>query len=241
MQAASDELWLRVEASYVACRPMVAGWYRPTATFLTHSATYGLLLNLAGIESRLWEHDPDHGGKTPASLTRKDLPTCELALGRLGEQPPRVASLFQQLHNYPVGASGMPAELSKGTKNNITPVRREVLCDLKAVVVIRRNAELVNQVRRGLRGELGPRYGLPFLGDNNCLPNHVEETPPLAAHWYERIRPEQAREPRPHTTRLTIRIDRQNMSGTRSALFAPTPQATDRISDDAWVSTMIES
>ena len=34
-----------------SCRTFTAGWYRPTATFLTPSAAYGLLLNLAGIES----------------------------------------------------------------------------------------------------------------------------------------------------------------------------------------------
>ena len=67
-------LWLDIQAPFAACRPLVAGWYRPTAGFLSHSAVYGLVLNLAGIESRLGEHEPGHGGKVPASLTRTGLP-----------------------------------------------------------------------------------------------------------------------------------------------------------------------
>lgn len=85
-----------------ACRTFTAGWYRPTATFLTPSAAYGLLLNIAGIESRLCEENEAHDGKTPASLTRPGL----------------------QRHNYPVGTSGEErAESAKGNKYNITPVR----------------------------------------------------------------------------------------------------------------------
>ena len=228
-------LWLRIDAPFVACRPMVAGWYRPAAAFLSHSAVYGLLLNLAGIESRLWEHEPGHDGKTPASLVRDDLPRCEIALGRVGD-PPRVVSLYQQLHNYPVGASGMPPELSKGTKNNITPVRRELLHRLHAAVVVRGNDELTAAIRRGLAGNIKGRYGLPFLGDNNGLPDRLEETDPRPAHWYERIAADQAGRPRPGTERLTIRIDRQNMAGTVSALFAPTDEPDEAVSDAAWVS-----
>ena len=234
MSGQADTLWLRIDAPFVACRPMVAGWYRPAAGFLSHSAVYGLLLNLAGIESRLWEHEAEHDGKTPASLTRDGLPRCEIALGRV-DDPPRVVSIYQQLHNYPVGASGMPAELSKGTKNNITPVRRELLHRLHAIVVVRGNDDLVAAIRRGLAGEVTGRYGLPFLGDNNGLPDRLEETTPQPAHWYERLSADQAGQPRPGTERLSIRIDRQNMAGTVSALFAPTADAISVTPDAAWV------
>src|SRR5438552_2555013 len=74
-------LCLYVEAPFATCRTFTAGWYRPTATFLTPSAAYGLLLNIAGIESRLREEDPEHDGKTPASLIRPGLPRVQLALG----------------------------------------------------------------------------------------------------------------------------------------------------------------
>jgi CRISPR-associated protein Cas5/DevS len=74
-------LAIYVEAPFAVCRTFTAGWYRPTATFLTPSAAYGLLLNLAGIETRLREEDPAHRGSVPATLTRRGLPSAKLALG----------------------------------------------------------------------------------------------------------------------------------------------------------------
>ena len=65
---------LYVQAPFAACRTFTAGWYRPTATFLTPSAAYGLILNVAGVESRLREEDDRHDGKVPATLTRSGLP-----------------------------------------------------------------------------------------------------------------------------------------------------------------------
>ena len=183
----------------------------------------------------LWEHETGHRGKVPASLTRSGLPAMRLALGvPEGEGPPRVSSLYQQLHNYPVGASGMPAALSKGTKNNITPVRREVLCDVRAAVAVECDADLTDRLRRGLRGgTTGRTYGLPFLGDNNFLLDRLEESPPRPARWYERVDP--ADRPRADTARLTVRVDRADMSGTVSHLFAPQTEAAAEPPPGAWV------
>src|SRR3954452_3705146 len=101
-------LCLYLEAPFAACRTFTAGWYRPTATFLTPSAAYGLLLNVAGIESRLREEDAGHDGRTPASLMRRGLPKVRLALATVSADTdalsfPRLQTIYQQLHNYPVG------------------------------------------------------------------------------------------------------------------------------------------
>lgn len=74
-------LYIYVEAPFAAFRTFTAGWYRPTATFVTPSAVYGLLLNLAGIESRLREGESGHDGKAPASVIQYGLPAAELAIG----------------------------------------------------------------------------------------------------------------------------------------------------------------
>ena len=233
----SDRLFLRLDAPFAACRPFVAGWYRPTAPFLTPSAVYGLLLNVAGVESRLWEHEKGHGGKVPASLTNDDELRkwrCKLALGiPAGEVPPRVETVYQQLHNYPVGASGMPKELAKGTKNNITPVRREVLCGVRAAVAVECEPDFADRLRLGLTGgPTGRTYGLPFLGDNSFLLDRFEETPPRPTRWYEKVDP--ADRPRAGTARLTVRVDRADMSGTTSHLFAPAATASADVPDGAW-------
>src|SRR5580692_4707096 len=93
-------LILYLEAQFAACRTFTAGWYRPTATFLTPSAAYGLVLNIAGIESRLREENAAHDGKTPASLTQRGLPKVRVALGALAEEGsdpyPIVQTIYQQ-------------------------------------------------------------------------------------------------------------------------------------------------
>lgn len=230
-------LWLYLEAPFAACRTFTAGWYRPTASFLTPSTAYGLLLNVAQIETRLREGEDDHDGKTPATLVRHGLPAAKLAIGLPAEtELPRVATVFQQLHNYPVGVSNAErAESCFGNKYNITPVRRELLTDVRAVVVVDA-PDLEVRVRQGLRGELNDgRYGLPFLGDNQFLLDKlIELDEPLSAYWYEQVRELPSGGPRPHTTRLTILIDRADLSRTTSALYAPAAEANVAIPSAAW-------
>jgi len=245
-------LFLYVQAPFAACRTFTAGWYRPTATFLTPSAAYGLLLNVAGIDSRLREEDETHDGKTPASTMRTGLPAGRIALGApiytlvgrrqvslpVEERYPRVQTVYQQLHNYPVGTSGSErAESAHGNKYNITPVRREYLSELRAIIGVDGNPELEDRIRRGLRGEFNAgRYGVPFLGDNAFLLDRLEERPPVPeAHWYERVT-ESGDGPRPRTTRLTILIDRAELAHTTSALFAPKEEATHDVPEAAWTS-----
>lgn len=244
-------LALYVEAPFAVCRTFTAGWYRPAATFLTPSAAYGLVLNLARVETRLREEDSTHPGSVPASLNRPGLPAVRIALGaaamkRRGgelallaneETPfPRVQTAYQHLHNYPVGSSGGErAATTFGNKYNITPVRREFLTDLRAVVVLDGNDDLEGEVRRGLAGELSDgRYGLPFLGDNSFLPDRIEIlAEPIASHWYERVGPD-AEMIRPRTTRMTTWIDRGDMSRSRSDLYAPAELASADVPEAAW-------
>lgn len=238
-------LCLYLQAPFAACRTFTAGWYRPTATFLTPSAAYGLLLNVAGIESRLYEHDPQHDGSAPATLTQSGLPAVRLALGAperesLAESLPTVQTIYQQLHNYPVGKdAGMPAEMSKGNKNNITPVRREYLCNLRCYICVDSTAELEDRIRRGLLGEFNAnRYGIPFLGDNQFLLDRLEVVHPeevRPAYWYEVISKASGTKPRPHTTRLTVSINRADMSRTVSHLYSPQSVAEVSVPSTAWI------
>lgn len=225
-------LYLYLEAPFAACRTFTAGWYRPTATFLTPSAAYGLLLNIAGIESRLREGEEGHDGKTPATYMQRGLPSCRLALGAADDVYPRLQSVYQQLHTYPVGATGKArADDCKGNKYNITPVRREFFSDLRAVIALDGNPDLEDRVHRGLCNEFSAdRYGIPFLGDNAFLLDRFEEVVAWphrginAINWYEKLGPDTTWA-RPRATRLTCFIDRADLSKTQSALFAPIVEA----------------
>lgn len=221
-------LCLYLEAPFAAFRTFTAGSFRPTAEFITPSAAYGLLLNLAGIDMR--EDDGCH----PMTLIRSGLPKFRLALG--ARAFPLLHSLYQQLHNYPVGISAKArADATKGAKYNIVPVRRAFLSGLKAYICADGSPETEEQVREGLRGLRSCAYGLPFLGDNNFLIDRLEPVDhPQEAFWFRPV-PPGGGGLREHVTRLTVRIDRADMARTTSALFAPEQQPSAEIPADAWV------
>jgi len=217
-----------LQAKFAVFRTFSSGTFRPTAGFLTPSAAYGLLLNFAGIEMRL------NDGKSEMTLIQKDLPKVKLALGALSF--PQRHSVFQQLHNYPIGNSGKEhAPKTKGSKYNIFPARREFLSDVKAYICTDENVELEKKIIEGIQGKQKRMYGLPFLGDNNFLIDRfdlVEEKEP--AFWFEKIGQDRE-EFFDNATRLTISINRSNLSKTTSALFAPTPKKQLEIPVSAWV------
>ena len=229
-------LYLYLEAPFATFRTFTAGSFRPTAEFITPSAAYGLLLNIAGIEMRR------HEDGLPMTTIRNGLPRFRLSLGAISL--PSVHSIYQQLHNYPVGNTGKEtperanetAERAKGNKYNITPTRRAFLSDLKAYICLDSHADLENQIKSGLSGSTTRTYGLPFLGDNNFLISKLEPvTTLLPARWFERIASEQQEGLRKGVTRLTISIDRKDMSRTHSAIFAPLNEPSTKIPEKAWV------
>jgi CRISPR-associated protein Cas5t len=226
-------LWLFVKAPFAAFRTFTAGAYRPTAPFITPSAAYGLVLNLAGIESRLDD------GQASMTLTAPSLPRVEVALGAL--VIPEVQTIYQQLHNYPVGTTGRDRKSdAKGTKYNIQPIRREFLSRLEAYVGVRGNADLEARVRVAVGAATAgaaPRYGIPFLGDNGFMVDVLrEETRPRPAHWYRQLSPGEGAVA--GRCRLSVWIDRGDMTRTRTAIYAPVYPAVSTVPAEAW--TVVE-
>jgi CRISPR-associated protein Cas5t len=224
-------LWLRVRAPFAAYRPLQAGVFRATSPFLPPSAAYGLVLNLAGVETRA-------PGASAVTQVREDVPLLRIALGVPGKLP-EVASLYQQLHTYPVGNSGKERkERMHGAKYWIAPARRELLVDLDAIIGVESADEaLLAEVGRGLRGERKERrYGLPFAGDNNFLFDRIDLLAgPPAAHWYARLERESG--PRRGSCRLTVGIDRADASRTTTVLMAPIGEPTPEPPEAAWTWT----
>lgn len=225
-------LCLYVQAPFAVFRTFTAGSFRPTAPFITPSAAYGLLLNLAGIEMRAADD-----GRSPMTLIRKNLPAAELALGAL--LFPDRHTVFQQLHNYPIGTSGAErAHETKGNKYNIVPARRSLLGNLRAYVCLRGNLELEQEVLHGLAAKR-KRYGVPFLGDNNFLPDRIDAMDYdelQAAHWYVRVEAGEETEVSADVARLTVTIDRADMSRSASHLYRPLRSPTKEIPELAWTS-----
>lgn len=208
-------LWLRVRAPFAAFRWMQAGVYRATSPVIPPSAAWGLVLNLAHVETRA-------SGDHVTTPTRADAPALRLAIGAVSRA--ELTSLYQQLHSYPVGTSGADLkQRTQGAKYWIAPARRELLVGFDAVIGVQSPApQLLERVALGLRGELGEaRYGLPFAGDNNLLIDRIDviDVPP-PTRWYERLSGDSG--PRLGSCRLTVAIDRRDSAKTEQVLFAPT-------------------
>lgn len=232
-------LCLRVKAPFAVFRTFTAGSYRPTVPFITPSAAYGLILNVAGIESRYDD------GRAHMTLMRPGLPRVEIAIGAISL--PEIQTIYQQLHNYPVGTTGKErADDCKGAKYNIQPIRREFLSSLDAYVCLRGNDTLEEQLRTGLREgtrwmpESRPRYGIPFLGDNSFMVDVLrEESSPGPAYWYKRLTNDDG-DLVEGRCRLTIWIDRADMTRTQTLLYARTKEPVSPIPDQDEMWTPIE-
>ena len=207
-------LWLRVRAPFAAFRWMQAGVFRATSPVIPPSAAWGLVLNLAHVETRAASDGVTTG-------IRSDAPPLRLAIGAVREA--EVGTLYQQLHSYPVGSSGKElGARAKGAKFWIAPVRREFLVGFDALIgVDTDDGDLLARIGQGLRGELGEsRYGLPFAGDNNLLIDRIDLLDkPLRARWYAPMAADAP--PTPGSCRLTVAIDRRESAHTASPLFAP--------------------
>lgn len=226
-----DTMWLRVRAPFAAFRGFQAGTYRATSPVMPPSTAFGLILNLAAIEMR-------ESLNSPITVIKKELPKLKISIGTLSEA--ERCSLYQQLHSYPVGASGKElAARTKGAKYWIVPARREILIDYDGIVGVQSEDDyLFNRVKQGLCGELQePRYGLPFAGDNNLLFDRIEivEEPPETTRWYSRIQPGDS--PRKGSCRLTVGINRTDNSRTTSYLYAPTFECGKEPPEAAWTWT----
>ncbi len=225
-----ERMWLRARAPFAAFRSLQAGVFRATAPVIPPSAAWGLVLNLAGYESR----GPLDRPVTPV---REGLPALRIALGEVTR--PEVFSLYQQLHAYPVGSSGKELRpRTKGAKYWIAPVRREYLADLDAVIGIEMDdPALPDRVRRGLAGAGDwPRYGLPFAGDNNLLFDSIDVLGlPVPCRWYCRLGPDD--QPGSVTCRLTIGIDREESSRTGSGVFGLGVEPAPEPPEAAWTWT----
>ena len=222
-------LWLSLTAPFAAFRWMQAGVWRGTSPVIPFSAAWGLILNLAGIETRASEP-----GET--TLVKRDAPHLGIAIGSLRPDDVERSTIYQQLHSYPVGNSGKELKARvHGQKYWIAPVRRELLVGFQAVLGVRTDRALAQRVVDGLNGRLdGPRYGLPFAGDNNFLFDRIDVlTTPPKVRWYTPVKREQGA--RRGSCRLTIAIDRGDASRTSGALFAPEDAESDEPPDEAWV------
>jgi len=220
---------LYVQAPFARFQHFVGGKWRPTADFITPSAAFGLVLNLASIDMR------EGLGTQRYTQIKRGVADMEIALGAL--EMPAKQRVLQHLHTYaqqPTGVEKVRAEECRGHPHKISPCWRETLVGIRAYVAVKpiHPATLEEQVRDGLAGRL-PRYGVPFLGDSNYtldVVRMVDRVEP--ACWFEQVPGDQGG--MPYVTRLTVTIDRDDSARTVTRSFRPTVPCVG-VLEAAWV------
>ncbi len=110
-----------------------------------------------------------------------------------------------------------------------------MLSDVRAYIGVNAAPELEESILAGLSGKKPRRYGLPFLGDNNFLLDRLEPVEkPQPAYWLEKIGDSRVGM-RKNVMRLTITIDRADLSKSRSALFAASREKKAAPPPESWV------
>ena len=220
---------LYLQAPFARFQHFVGGKWRPTADFITPSAAFGLVLNLASIEMR------EGVGRRRYTQIKSGVADMEIALGAL--EMPTKQRVLQHLHTYaqhPTGVEKERAEDCHGHPHKISPCWRETLVGIRAYVAVKpiHPASLEERVRDGLAGKL-PRYGVPFLGDSNYTLDVVRmATTVEPAQWFEQVSGDQGG--LPHVTRLTVTIDRDDSARTVTRSFRPTEPCV-VVPQAAWV------
>jgi CRISPR-associated protein Cas5t len=124
--------------------------------------------------------------------------------------------------------------MAMGSKYNIKPVTRAFLSSIDALIAVD-SPEIEEGLRRGIRGESGRSYGLPFLGDNAFLIDRIEEAgETVTAYWYCRLNGSEEIEKK-RISRFTTKIDRGDVSRSKTALFAPLKEPSREIPLSAWM------
>ena len=225
-----ETLWLHIRAPFACFSTLRTGTYRDTMPIMPPSAAYGLILNLAGIEMR---------GSFRKSITpiRSNLPHVKLAFGSVAGSNSEISVILQNMHSYPIGQTGKERKIKTyGSKYWIEPTYREVIVNLNMILGVKADLELISQIRQELNGESDrPFYGFPFAEDNNFLFDRIDcLDKPLSTHWF--VRSNSDLELEPGAVSLTVEIDRQDPSQTKTLLFSATQNPSSSLPDSEWLS-----
>ncbi len=148
-----------------------------------------------------------------------------------------ISVLLQNMHSYPIGQTGKERKAkTHGNKYGIETTYREIIVNLDMMLGVQTDSELISLIRQGLNGESDrPFYGFPFAGDNNFLFERINcLDKPLPTHWFVRSNSNLVLEP--GAVSLTVEIDRQNPSQTKSLLFSATQNPSNSFPDSEWLS-----
>jgi CRISPR-associated protein Cas5t len=187
-------LYLYFKAPFGTFRPFQSVEMLATTAFLTHSAAYGLLLGLAGIERKKKEAYIEAQIAIGVKCQTQGVQHLDIndTPNKMKPQLPRRGRVFQQLHRIPQGSDKKrkeEKERAKGSKSERIGVYwREVLIGLEGYIGLK-DELLQPLVERGINAPhtLDYFWGLPFMGDNNFFVERLDvRDKPEPCCWFYR-------------------------------------------------------
>lgn len=166
-------LYLCFKAPFGTFKPFQSVEMLATTAFITHSAAYGFLLGLAGINRD----------------RKEEFIGAQIAIGM--KHTPQRGRTYHQLHVNPQNPKADEIQRAKGTKQRIRPYWREVLINLEGYIGLK-DERLEPLVRQGVNEPQTLNYwGLPFMGDNNFFLERLDVIPePEKCQWFCPLEPE---------------------------------------------------
>lgn len=200
------------KAPFGAFRPFRNVELATTTEFVTHSAAYGMLLGLAGVDRR----------------EKRKYIGARIAIGC--KRLPRVGRSFQQLIRDERALSNDGGQLT------LRPFWREVLFDLEGYIGLEHPA-LEELVVKGINEPSELDYwGLPFMGDNNFFLERVAAFEHMLepCRWFSLYQNQKLARGE-HLRYLSVWTDYETNTRSRGLLFALTGEETSP-PPEAWVS-----
>lgn len=225
----STTFWVLAEAPQAAFKGLTGGSYRPSYPIMPPTAAWGMILNLARINTnRAME------GRNKLSSVKFDLPSGRVAIGV--RYHPTKSTLYTQAHHYLVGSAGKElAAQCHGQKSWIAPVTREILIDLSMVIGVQCSTEIRSRVEAAISGDLkDPRFSIPFAGESGFMFSSLSlvDEPPMA-FWYRPVLP--GEDPQPGVCSLPVKVDFADSAKSCYRLFAPTENPMPAPPSGVWV------
>ena len=219
-----SNLILHIKAPLGVSRQLSTESHRGTYPVLSHTTLYGLLCNLAGVEMRVY--DPNFKNMA----IRTDLPKIGIRVGYVSL--PMHSRLFE--HTLKKMKNGDKkseiGDVGKACRQFIKPKRTDYLTKLDLYVEVSARSELIDRIRRYITGVnvdtiLGTdkvRYGLPFIGTNNCTVQSidiVDTFPDGELYWLNHMT-KTTQKTHEFAVSMPVWIDRQHVNNTKVGYFS---------------------
>lgn len=182
-----DNIILRVQAPMAVSRPLVTNHQRGTYQVLSPSLIYGLICNIAGIETRIMKE-----GSVSYTM-RDDVPPIDFNIGYT--KMPITSTVYEHtlklMQNSNELAKLGDARINK-CRQSIQPKRTSYLYGIDMYIIVHADEHIIRRIHRYMDGILDPmmntpdmRYGGLFLGSNNCILSSlaVVDTVPEKLYW----------------------------------------------------------